>query len=389
MSLSIGISNYLKAQEMKFNETRRKFTFLIHCILISLFFPISLIGQNQLKKYLYVAEPGIRNYLEYGGHGILVYDIDDDYKLVKRIPTGSLDVKGHPSNVKGICVSLATQCVYVSTIKSLMCISLKTDKMVWEKIYQNGCDRMDISPDGLTIYQSSFENEQWYIIDARNGDLKDQIFPKLKAHNTIYGANGKVVYLESLNSPYLTLVNPKNITEQSKVGPFSSSIRPFTVNGKQSLVYANVNDLLGFEIGDLKTGKMIERVEVKGFEKGMIKRHGCPSHGIGLTPDEKELWVADGANQRMHIFDATQMPPVQVNSIELRDQPGWITFSLDGRHAYPSTGEVIDISTKKIIKRLADENGGIVQSEKVVEIHFKDSIAVKKGDQFGLGRKSK
>ena len=35
------------------------------------------------KKYLYVAVPGIRNYLEYGGHGILVFDIDNNYKLVK------------------------------------------------------------------------------------------------------------------------------------------------------------------------------------------------------------------------------------------------------------------------------------------------------------------
>ena len=28
------------------------------------------------RKLLYVAEPGIRNYLEYGGHGVLVFDID-------------------------------------------------------------------------------------------------------------------------------------------------------------------------------------------------------------------------------------------------------------------------------------------------------------------------
>jgi len=53
----------------------------------------------------------------------------------------------------------------------------------------------------------------------------------------------------------------------------------------------NVNELLGFEVGDLKTGKMLHRVEIAGFEKGPVKRHGCPSHGIGLTPDEKELWV--------------------------------------------------------------------------------------------------
>ena len=28
--------------------------------------------------------------------------------------------------------------------------------------------------------------------------------------------------------------------------------------------------------------------------------------------------------------------------IALREQPGWVTFSLDGKFAYPSTGEVID-----------------------------------------------
>ena len=38
----------------------------------------------------------------------------------------------------------------------------------------------------------------------------------------------------------------------------------------------------------------------------------------------------------------------------MRDQPGWITFSLDGRYAYPSTGEVID-TTKKIVAALKDE----------------------------------
>lgn len=355
-------------------------------LLCSLFFSTTY-AQSGIKRYLYVAEPGIRNYLEYGGHGILVYDIDQDYKLVKRIPTGSFDDKGHPSNVKGVCVSLATQCIYVSTIKSLMCVSLETEKLLWEKIYPEGCDRMAISPDGLTIFQSSFENDHWYVIDARSGEIKEQLLLKSKAHNTIYAPNGKRVYMEGLASNFVTVAKPKNTSKQWKIGPFSASVRPFTINGKQSLLFANVNELLGFEIADLKTGKMIQRVEVPGFEKGYIKRHGCPSHGIGLTPDEKELWVADGANQRMHIFDAQVMPPVYRSSVELRDQPGWVTFSIDGLHAWPSTGEIIDVATKQIIHRLADEKGGIVQSEKIVEIHFNNGKAVEKGDQFGIGRK--
>jgi 6-phosphogluconolactonase (cycloisomerase 2 family) len=126
---------------------------------------------------------------------------------------------------------------------------------------------------------------------------------------------------------------------------------------------------------------------VPKFERGKVKRHGCPSHGIGLTPDEKELWVVDAFNERVHVFDSTALPPKYVTSIKLREQPGWVTFSLDGKYAYPSTGEVIDVATKKILTALADEKGGEVHSEKMVEIHFADGKPVAAGDQFGLGRK--
>jgi hypothetical protein len=151
-------------------------------------------------------------------------------------------------------------------------------------------------------------------------------------------------------------------------------------------VYVNVNELLGFEVGDLATGKMLHRVEVKGFEKGPTKRHGCPSHGIGLTPDEKELWLTDAHNSRMHIFDNTVMPPTQGQSIELRDQPGWITFSIDGHYAYPSTGDVINVKTHKIVTGLTDEHSAAVQSEKLLEIDFSaDGKPLRAGDQFGIG----
>jgi len=129
-------------------------------------------------------------------------------------------------------------------------------------------------------------------------------------------------------------------------------------------VFVNVNELLGFEVGDLVTGKKMHRVEVAGFSMGPTKRHGCPSHGIGLTPDEKELWICDAHNSQMHVFDVTAMPPRQVASIAVREQPGWITFSLDGKYAYPSTGDVIDVATRKILTGLTDEKGTPVHSEK-------------------------
>ncbi len=345
-----------------------------------------VITPTPVHKYLYVAVPGIRNYLDYGGHGIVVYDIENNYKFVKRIPTQGLGPDGKPSNVKGICVSTSLQSIYVTTILSIQRIDIKTEKVLWEKFLPEGFDRLEISPDGFTIYAPSFEKDLWNIINAKTGEIIDKITPKSAAHNTIYGANGKEVYLAGLKSPYLTVVNPKKIKETHQIGPFSNFIRPFTVNGKQTLVYVNVNELLGFEIGDLRTGKMLYSVQVKGFQKGEIKRHGCPSHGIGLTPNEEEVWVVDGANSAVHVFDNTKLPPIQKETITLRDQPGWITFTLDGKSAILSTGEIIDTKTKKISATLQDENGKNLSSEKVVEIHISNQKAIKNGSQFGVGR---
>lgn len=338
------------------------------------------------RRFLYVAVPGIRNYLEYGGHGVLVFDIDRGHAFVKRIPAQGLNAEGKPLNVKGVCANAATGRLYVTTTQQLAAYDLRTEKVLWERRYEGGCDRMALSPDGRLMYLPSLEKDHWHVVEALSGDVITKVVPKSGAHNTVYGLDGRHAYLAGLKSPLLRVTETKTHTIVKEVGPFGSAIRPFTVNGRQTLCFVNVNGLLGFEIGDLRTGQKLHRVEVQGFKIGVPKRHGCPSHGVGLTPDEKEVWVCDAANSRMHVFDATVMPPKQIASIEMRDQPGWITFSLDGKLAYPSTGEVVDVKTRKIVAALKDETGAAVHSEKVVEIHFRGSDPIRNGDQFGVGR---
>ncbi|MGZ8541416.1 MAG: YncE family protein, partial [Chitinophagaceae bacterium] len=108
-----------------------------------------------VKRYLYVAVPGIRDYLGYGGHGILVFDMDNNHRFVKRIVTKGFHPDNTPSNVKGVAVSVPLNSIYISTLESLQRIDLATDKLVWEKPFEGGCDRMAISPDGKTMYLPS------------------------------------------------------------------------------------------------------------------------------------------------------------------------------------------------------------------------------------------
>jgi len=338
------------------------------------------------RHLLYVAVPGVRNYVEYGGMGVLVYDVTDGHRFVKRIPVFDAQDRVAPENIKGVALSGQSNVLYVTTTRRMAALDLKTERVLWNREYDGGCDRMAISPDGRILYVPSLEGPHWHVIDARTGDVIKRIDTNSGAHNTIYGLDGASVYLAGLRSPLLHVAETATHTVAKRVGPFSNVIRPFTVNGRQTLCFVNINGLLGFEVGDLKTGKMLHRVEVQGFSQGPVKRHGCPSHGIALSPDESELWLADAANSRAHIFDATSMPPKQVASIRLRDQPGWIAFSLDGRYAYPSTGDIVDTKTRQIVGGLTDEHGRAVQSEKMVDAIYADGRLLRAGDQFGVGR---
>ena len=342
---------------------------------------------DQLKRYLYVVTPGIRDYLEFGGAGILVFDIDNNHKFVKRIQTSASKLE-KPRNIKGVCASAITNRLYFTTPEKLYCIDLATEETLWEVAPDKGCDRMSISPDGKILYVPSFEKETWNVIDAMTGQTITVIETKNGAHNTVVSLDGTRMYMGGLKSPNLFVADTSQHKLVGQVGPFGGAIRPFTVNGFKTRAYICVNDLLGFEVGDLLTGKKLHRVEVTGFKPGPVKRHGCPSHGIGLTPDEREIWVVDAANQHVHIFDNTVSPPKQLQSIPLREQPGWITFSRDGDFAYPSTGEVIDVKSKKIVQKLSDEQGREVHSEKMLEIHMSGTISTLVGDQFGVGRQA-
>ncbi len=361
--------------------------------LLALLFAVSLLrGQppaGKTRHLLYVASPGIRNYEEYGGVGILVFDMDDGFRFVERIPTWDVAPGQKPENVKGIVASAKTGTVYVTNNTRTMALDAITGKILWDVGYEGGCDRLAISPDGKILYVPELEGPSWHVVNAATGAVIAIIVTNSGSHNTIYSLDGKHVYMAGLKSKLLAVADAQGHKVVRSVGPFSNVIRPFTVNGSNTLCFVNVNGLLGFEVGDLRTGQKLYQVEVQGYQQGPVKRHGCPSHGIALTPDEKEIWVADGANNSVHVFDATVMPPKQTTSVKLRDMPGWISFSMDGRFAFSSTGEIIDVTTKKIVATLQDETGHAVQSEKMVDLAIANGKVLRAGNQFGVGMKQK
>ncbi|MCC8426843.1 YncE family protein [Mucilaginibacter sp. UR6-11] len=145
-------------------------------------------------RYLFAAVPGVRDYLGYGGHGLLIFDIDHGHKFVKRIPFRGYHPKnGQPSNIKGIAVSIPLHSVYVTTLEGLQRVDLITGKLIWEKPIPDGCDRLSISPDGKTMYLPSLESHYWNVIDCETGAIIKRLDGFNASHNTIYALSGKHV----------------------------------------------------------------------------------------------------------------------------------------------------------------------------------------------------
>jgi DNA-binding beta-propeller fold protein YncE len=329
--------------------------------------------QAGTQRYLYVALPGSDDVDPDRSIRILVFDIANAHRFVRRIPLWPAAGGDDAEAVRGTAASLRSGRLYISTTRRLAAIDLNTDKVIWEKSYDGrGCERIAVSPDGHTIYAPAFGSAQWYVIDARTGERRSAIHVTGWPRHTIYSNDGTRTYLAAWDSPLLSIGDSVRHEVVKTVGPFSASLCPVAVNARGTLAFANVDGLVGFEVGDLQTGLILDRVAAGGYDKEAAASYECPSHGIAFTPGERELWVADGVRNRIHIFDATVYPPAPMVAIELPAQPRWIVFSRDGRFAYPSTGDIVDAGSKKIIGALEGPAGAKVPSENVLEIDFAD-----------------
>jgi DNA-binding beta-propeller fold protein YncE len=325
--------------------------------------------------------------------GISVYDIDHSHKLLHKI-----DVPDS-GDYKGIAASAPLGKLYVTSYKKdeLICIDLQTEKVDWRKHLGNYADSMAMTPDGKRMYLPFRNEDYWKVVDAATGNVVAEIPTEhgknyavnpignpVGPHNTWMNATGTRAYLEVLTVPYVRVVDTATNKVIGKIGPFSKGVRPFAVTEDEKLVYANVDGLLGFEVaagrqGDHWGDRVLYRVEAQTPADRLAEMpnppahrpHSTPSHGINIRPDQKEVWVADTTYGCIYVYNVTVTPPKQVASIpvyakpEDRPHPGWISFSIDGRYAYPDGGAVIDARTKKVVSR-------IPTSEKLLEVDFVD-----------------
>jgi 6-phosphogluconolactonase (cycloisomerase 2 family) len=320
---------------------------------------------------------------------ISVYDIDRGHSLIKVIRTVA-----NVNDVKGVAASAATGKLYVayrtSSAGMIYCLDLSTDAILWNKAVDPDVDRLSIHPDGRLLYVPTFEGGAAgfiNVLDAETGGLVRRVHFSNRSHDTLFPLSGPIFQetkAEDGSGRYLYLIDPKSYAV-SRIGPYAGILGPYAVDGMSRHVVNNVTGLWGMQVAEIASGRIVT-VAVPDHPRaapGLL-------HGIGWTPDEREVWHSSSpADPHVFIWDmAEPMAPRFRQRLALRSGEGshWMTFSITGDYAYVAPNKNSAAGTEIFDAHTQASVGLIGSSEDMLEIDFADGKISRVGDQFGIGR---
>lgn len=343
-----------------------------------------VLGEQRLRDghYSYVLRDG----------EIRVYAIDRSYALVKRV---SIPERYALTGVRGVAADAQSDRLYLAywgadpgRSSHLLAYDLRHDVVLWQRKHEPSTDSIALSGDGRKLYVPCGEEggncDYWRVVATADGAELARIRMHEGAHNTIVSLDGDHAYLASLNYNRVAVVDTRRDRIVRWIGPFGDSVRPFTINRNETLLFATVDLLSGFEVADARNGRMLYRIQVRGFPLAPGDFPALPrtqTHGIALTPDETEVWIVDDVYRHLHVFDVRGLPgsaPRQIADIQLGDVPKWINFTRDGRFAHVSTGEIVDRVSRRVVAL-------VEPSRQYLQIDWADGQPVRAYSRHGLG----
>jgi outer membrane protein assembly factor BamB len=328
-------------------------------------------------------------YAAFNNGSIHVYDIDNGHQEISVFET----VPG-VRDVRGACASAQTGMFYLAhqaaTAGYVVAVDLYTGRVLWSRSYQPNVDRLSCLPDGRKLYvpcNESYEDDCLMVLDAATGDELIRISISARPHDCLNSLSGDRVYIETKSSDLITVVDTVTDTVIGQIGPFAGIGGPYTINGGQTRLYGNFFGVNGFQVGNITTGEVLDTAVIAGQTTSVPGR--LNQHGIGLRPDETEVWVNDGVGGQpfVHVFDVTVSPPRQIQDVRLSySNPHWVTFTIDGDYAYPSGPKLAELPADVIDTSTYQRVGSIGPSEDLLEVDFENGVITRVGNQFGVGR---
>ncbi len=188
-------------------------------------------------------------------------------------------------------------------------------------------------------------------------------------HNVYVTPDGKYAVAGSLESKTVTVVDLQSEQVAWEVN-LGSGVRPMAfetnADGSTNRIFVQLSGFNGFAVVNFAKRAEAGRVKLPdqpggyGIKEG---RMGTPSHGIGVAPDGKSLWIGstvanavfEYALPELNLIGHASLPEVHSpNGPPTSSVPEWITFTPDSKFVYVSNSgarsvSAIDVATRKLV----------------------------------------
>jgi YVTN family beta-propeller protein len=181
-----------------------------------------------------------------------------------------------------------------------------------------------------------------------------------RQHNVYVTPDGKYSVSGSTRTGVISVVDLQTEQPAWEV-KLDAGIRPMTFevnpDGSTRRVYAQLSNLNGFAVVDFAARKEVDRIKLPDDPTGygaQENRLGSPSHGIGVAPDGKTLWVTSLSANAVFVYALPDLKPqghVALPELKLKGfsqplgaLPNWVTFTPDSKLIYVSNSGIKSVS---------------------------------------------
>jgi len=242
--------------------------------------------------------------------------------------------------------------------KDLWLVDTKTAALVKKIPLSGHPNNLAVSKDGRRVFVAILETPGAVdVIDTASLTKIKSIPVKGPVHNTYVTPDGKYAIAGSIVGKMLTVIDEQTLEPKWEL-PFDLGVRPMAFekapDGSTSRVFVQLSGFHGFAVVDFRTHKEVARIELPSKPAGGQSEGGAPSHGIGVAPDGKTLWVDSSYANGVFVYSLPDLKPA--GFVKTGNVPDWITFTPGNKVYIANSGSnsvsVIDMTTRREINRI-------------------------------------
>jgi YVTN family beta-propeller protein len=237
--------------------------------------------------------------------------------------------------------------------RQVVVIDTTTDRVIASIPTTGKPNQLAVTPDGRFVYVAIHDRGVADVIDTAAGKVVQSLEVGRAAHNCYCPSGAKHVYVTSIVDRRVRVFDFNDGHRLVQTVTFDERVRPESVTRDEKRLFVALEGLHGFAWADLTTGQPIGRVErpLPPPER-RSKFAYLYTHGLDLTPNNRELWVTSFIGNGLMVFDVTGSTPRYKTTVPVGDAPNWLTFSPDGRYAYAANAgadsvTIVDTRTRK------------------------------------------